>query len=329
MDRELTHDELDELLPLYALDALEGEERAQVARYVARDAAAGAEVESLREAASYLPHPPRQAPGALWAGIEQALGAPQAGSGDLRPAPLSPLPTLHAPPAPASSPRSSRPRTRVFAIAAAVLLVVAVSVSAVLGVMVAHQQDRIDALADEMHHDTVQRQAAMASSMPGAHTASLAAESGASAGKVVMLPDGSGWFVQSDLEALPAGRTYQLWAVVDDGAGGTRYVSVGVLGREPEATAFRVRRAGRCVRRVGGAGRGRNCAGSDGRAGLDGLSPGQSSRGWLSARGASPEGTGQGAVAYTVGLTTGARSSMDRASDYGSEGWGFESLRAH
>ena len=237
MDRELTRDELDELLPLYALDALEGEERAQVDRYVARDAAARVEVESLREAASYLPHPARQAPGALWAGIEQALGAPPVGSSELRPAPLSTIPALHATP---SLPPSRRPRTRVVAIAAAVLLVVAVSVSAVLGVMVAHQQDRIDALADEMHHDTLQREAAMASTMPGAHTARLAAESGASAGKVVMLPDGSGWFVQSDLEALPAGRTYQLWAVVDDGAGGTRYVSVGVLGREPDATAFRV-----------------------------------------------------------------------------------------
>ena len=76
--------------------------------------------------------------------------------------------------------------------------------------------------------------------MPGGRTARLAGESGGSAGKVVMLPDGSGWFVRSDLEALPAGRTYQLWAVVDDGAGGTRYVSVGVLGRAPDATAFRV-----------------------------------------------------------------------------------------
>ena len=32
MDRELTRAELDELLPLFALDALDGEEREQVAR---------------------------------------------------------------------------------------------------------------------------------------------------------------------------------------------------------------------------------------------------------------------------------------------------------
>ena len=240
MDRELTRDELDELVPLFALDALEGEERAQVERYLARDASARAEFESLREAASYLPHPARQAPGSLWAGIEQALGTPSDASdasGEPRTAPVEILAPRVADPA---SSRRSPGRARVFALAAAVLFVVAVSASAVLGVVIAHQQDRIDALANEMHHDTLTHQAAMASTMPGAHHAQLAAESGAAAGEVVMLPDGSGWFVHSDLQSLAAGRTYQLWAVVDDGAGGDRYVSVGVLGREPGAAAFRV-----------------------------------------------------------------------------------------
>lgn len=55
MDRELNRAELEELLPLYALDALDGEERDQVARYVARDDDARAEVASLREAVSFLP----------------------------------------------------------------------------------------------------------------------------------------------------------------------------------------------------------------------------------------------------------------------------------
>ena len=38
---------------------------------------------------------------------------------------------------------------------------------------------------------------------------------------------------------------------------------------------------------------------------------------------------GGGPVSSSAALGPGARSSMDRASDYGSEGWGFESLRAH
>jgi anti-sigma factor RsiW len=66
MDRELTRAELDELLPLYALDALDGEEREQVARYTERDAAARAEVLSLREAVALLPQPDTRAPASLW-----------------------------------------------------------------------------------------------------------------------------------------------------------------------------------------------------------------------------------------------------------------------
>src|SRR5262249_13716201 len=62
VDRELTRAELDELLPLYALDALDGEERAQVERYVERDDAARAEVQSLREAVALLPPADLRAP---------------------------------------------------------------------------------------------------------------------------------------------------------------------------------------------------------------------------------------------------------------------------
>ena len=76
VDRELTRTELDELLPLFALDALDGEEREQVARYVERDGDARAEVESLRDAVSFLPASDVRAPSTLWAGIEGALDAP-------------------------------------------------------------------------------------------------------------------------------------------------------------------------------------------------------------------------------------------------------------
>src|SRR5207237_4793465 len=76
VDRELTRAELDELLPLFALDALDGEEREQVARYVERDQAARAEVLSLREAVAVLPPPDARAPESLWDTIERSLGEP-------------------------------------------------------------------------------------------------------------------------------------------------------------------------------------------------------------------------------------------------------------
>lgn len=236
MDRELTREELDDLLPLYAIGALDGEEREQVARYVARDATARAEVDSLREAATLLPSLPEPAPASLWAGIEDALSTASAAPAERPMAPVVTMPAVRAPHT-ASAPVARR--TKWLAVAAAVVLLVAISVSALLGVVVAHQQDRIDALADEMHDETLTRQAAMARSMPGAHAAALTAVSGASVGDVVMLPDGTGWFVHADLGALPDDRTYQLWAMVDDGSGPPRYVSVGVLGSNPADTAFR------------------------------------------------------------------------------------------
>lgn len=242
MDRELTRAELDELLPLFALDALEGEEREQVARYVSRDAFARAEVESLRDAATYLPHPPVSAPADLWQGIEHELrspGAPEAPSTPPAPAPPGDLPAIAFLDARRPAPRRSPSRrARWLGVAAAVVLLLAITVSAVLAVRVAHQQDRIDALASEMHHDTMAKQAEMALTVPGAHSAMLTSATGSSA-QVVMLPDGAGYFMHSDLAALPQGRTYQLWARVEDASGTSRYVSVGVLGRNPSVVPFR------------------------------------------------------------------------------------------
>ncbi len=134
MDRELTRAELDELLPLFALDALDGEEHDQVARYVERDDAARAEVESLREAVSFLPPPDVRAPSSLWDGIEGALDVP---SGDLTAPPLR-LMTTEAPTERTAERSSSGSRRgpRVVALLAAAAIVLAV----VLGVQVVRQQ---------------------------------------------------------------------------------------------------------------------------------------------------------------------------------------------
>jgi hypothetical protein len=229
VDRELTRAELDELLPLHALDALDGEERAQVERYVARDEDARAELDSLREAISLLPPRDLPAPGSLWTGIERALDA----SPPERAAP----PLRLAAPAPAPAPAAPRPRRgrRVVAVLAAAAIVLAV----VLGVVVVRQQDRIDELAAEMHRDPMEQQAMAALGSPDAHVISLDALHGGDGVHVVMLPDGVGYLMGQQLPKLGADSTYQLWAKVgsDDAA---RMVSLGVLGREPGISSFRL-----------------------------------------------------------------------------------------
>jgi anti-sigma-K factor RskA len=53
--------------------------------------------------------------------------------------------------------------------------------------------------------------------------------------QVVELPDGSAYWVDGNLGALPAGSTCQLWALSS-----RRVVSLGVLGRSPHNVAFLV-----------------------------------------------------------------------------------------
>lgn len=227
MDRELTRAELDELLPLHALDALDGEEQEQVTRYVARDDAARAEVESLREAASYLPRSDVRAPASLWPGIARVLDGPE------QPISAPPLRLVSTHDA-ADSKRSRRGR-RVVSLLAAAAVVIAV----VLGVQVVRQQSRLDDLAAEMHRDPMEQQAMTARASAAAHVIALDSMDGGGGAEVVMLPDGTGYLLGRELPTLAAGATYQLWAEV--GAGdGARMVSLGVLGRTPGISPFRL-----------------------------------------------------------------------------------------
>jgi anti-sigma-K factor RskA len=233
MDRELTRAELDELLPLYALDALDGEEREQVARYIQRDAAARAEVLSLREAVALLPPPDARAPASLWSNIERSLDAPPPDA----PAPDAPSREALAPLGRARvRRRHDRRPHRMMAAALAIAATVAI---AVLGVQVARQHDRINELASEMHGNTMQQQALAARSAHNAHVIPLSAATGTGRAEIVMLPDGTGYFTDHGLPALTKGSTYQLWAKVGEPAA-PRMVSLGVLGADPRIVPFRV-----------------------------------------------------------------------------------------
>jgi anti-sigma-K factor RskA len=226
VDRELTRAELDELLPLHALDALDGEERAQVERYVARDDAARADFDSLREAISFLPSRDERAPGSLWTGIEAALDAPDAARDEPTPPALRRV---------AAAPGPNRRRGRAVALLAAAAVVLA----AVFGVQVLRQQHRIDNLAAEMHRDPLRQEAMAARASPDAHVTALDPMQGDAGGEVVMLPDGTGYLMGHELPTLDRDRTYQLWAKV--GSGDTaRMVSLGVLGSAPGISPFRL-----------------------------------------------------------------------------------------
>ncbi len=223
---ELNREELEELLPLYALDALEPDEHEQVARYVEQDERARTEVESLREIAMLLAHDETRAPVSLWSRIEDSLRSQVAST-----------PFHHEPPV--LHPTRPRRRSRRPAQIAAALCVAAALIAViVLGIQVVHQQRRIDNLATAMHTDTMRAAARAAENMPGAHTIALASSDGTHTGHIVMMPDGSGYFMDSNLPQLDAADTYQLWAKAGDAT--ARMVSVGLLGQDPRVVPFRL-----------------------------------------------------------------------------------------
>jgi hypothetical protein len=216
MARELTPRELDELLGAYALDAVDGDERAQVEAWLERSPEARAELASLRETAALLTQPARAAPPGVWARIEDALSE--------TPPPLV-LP-------------SGRRRLAVRATAAlaAASAAAAAITAVVLSDEMAEQEHRLESVAQSVREDGMRRAATAAMADPRARILELSSPAGAAA-TLVAMPDGEAYLVAVRLPRLARGRTYQLWAMTD---GGASVVSAGVVGRDVEAAALHV-----------------------------------------------------------------------------------------
>jgi len=239
--RELTPAELDELLGAYALDALDADEREAVEQWLARSPNARRDADELRETASLLAESAEAPPSDLWSRIEARLGDAD-DAVDVPPLRMSEVVDLGVRRAAAGAPsappaRSSHPRRWLLGVAAALVLALAVSVGVVVGHQLSDQNARIDRLALGMERRAMERAALSATMEPGARTAALSASDGAVVAKVVTTPDGRGYFMADAMPRLPDGRTYQLWALMGDGAG-SPVVSVGVMGRKPSVMAF-------------------------------------------------------------------------------------------
>lgn len=236
MDRALIPADIDALLGVYALDAIDDvAERSAVEAWLARSPAARREVDELREAASMLAQTTFDPPAALWARIEMGLGG--------APAPDLAVPPLRTPPVVGHRARRAAPgrvprrRSWLVGIAAALAILVAAGVGVVLGREVSDQEARIDRLAAGVEDDGMEEAAFAAAVQPGARAAEMESSSGAVGAKVVATADGHGYLMVDHLPRLPAGRTYQLWALMGEEPG-SAVVSVGVLGRAPAVVAF-------------------------------------------------------------------------------------------
>ena len=207
------HPEVQELLGVYALDAIDAAERRLVERHLRDCPACDAEVREHHEVAAALA-PAGFTPDGVWDAIAAAL--------EEAPPPLQLAPVV----------RLTGGRPRSMPVLATIAAVAAAAV-AVLGVRLVDQESRLDRMQIAMAEDNVQRGAVVALANPTAKTVELRAADTRAAARIALLPDGRGYLIADGLAGLVTNRTYQLWALVD----GER-ISAGTLGSQPNVAAF-------------------------------------------------------------------------------------------
>lgn len=204
----MSHDEIQELLGAYALDAVDPDERIEIDDHLRDCARCRAEVAEHRGTAAFLAHTGADAPEALWDRIASSIDAPN----------VIPL----APPQLGFGVRRRNRWPQAMALVGAAAAVVI----GFLLVQVHDQDRRIDRIqgGDEF---------ALVLQEPGVRVAHLTA--GNTELPVALTRDGKAYLQASALPALAQGRTYQLW-----GQAGRDLVSVAVLGRDPDVVSFDV-----------------------------------------------------------------------------------------
>jgi len=201
----MDHDQVLELVPLYALDALDEVEAREVEAHVATcDSCASAlGIHHTVSASLIVDEPP---PSAVWERIAGEIVDPDADNViDLG--------------------QERQQKTRITWLTA-----VAAIAALLLGAVAIFQTVAKNELTGP---EGVVAAAEAAALEPGAIVAEFDTESG-NVGRVVLTADGEGYVIPSDLEALEADRTYQLWVITPDEVA----ISAGVLGSEPGPSRF-------------------------------------------------------------------------------------------
>ena len=216
---ETTHSDIEDLLGAYALDAVDGEERALVDAHLDECARCRAEVAEHRETAALLAFSGADAPAGLWEGISSQLERPDAQVLDFRPKK-------------AVTRSVEQPRWMVAVAAVATVVVAAVGG---LGWKVVDQDRQLDRLAGRVADGDLAALATSVLADPRTRQIELKGADGNRMALVALTPEGDGYIVPSSMQTLEVGRSYQLWALA-----GATPVSAGLLGNSPDVAAFHI-----------------------------------------------------------------------------------------
>jgi anti-sigma-K factor RskA len=219
MDRILSHEEVQELLGVYAVHAVDDQDAVAISAHIAECAECTAELDRLLDAAASFGMTELEEPsGEIWGRIQTEIRSEPAVAIVAPPtvsAMVSPVVSLDA----ARDRRQARNmRLRIAAVSAAAAVAVAVPTT------LAFSGTSTPSLAAV---------AARTAKQAGSRTIALRDASGKQVADAILTSSGQGYLRVSALASLPADQTYQLW-FVDNG----KPVSLGLLGNAPSTTAF-------------------------------------------------------------------------------------------
>jgi hypothetical protein len=212
----ISHDYFEELIPLYAINALEEDESKEVASHLINCAECNSLLDSYRGAVaalSYSSEPPNET---LWYEIQNQINA-EAG-----------VKKVHV----------MRPLNRVRWIArsiAAFVVLVGILTISLLSIQVSNLDHKVAVLSEKATSGQISSAAQSALLNANAKRIALFSNSGTQVGEIVISPDGTAFLFNSGLKAVSREDTYQLWAIVNNNA-----VSLGLLGNNPKVVAMSV-----------------------------------------------------------------------------------------
>jgi len=242
------HLEIQELLGVYALDAVDPETAAMVQRHLDGCVKCSVEVAQHHEVAGLLANSGGESPARLWDGIAAQIDGSVPPSWERLAARLEPgdgradrMFTAEAVGTAAADatagdatvvPITAARRSRWVVRGAALVAAAAVIVALVLGAQVNHLNHQVSAI---QAHPLLS--AAQQSELTQPSTKRVQLTSTTDPGKVTVVLTAAGTgFVEADrLQALPSDRTYQLWGEI-----GGRTISLGLLGPDPAVVPFSV-----------------------------------------------------------------------------------------